>query len=98
MLFILGALPNNIGENACRVSMNTFARFCENVYIVPIGDHNILGHRFMTRNACWLLIIAALVLCTAVAWGQSQNGSLSGQVTDKTGAAIPAAALTLRSP
>src|ERR1035441_10290377 len=28
----LGALPHNIGENACRVSMNTFARFCENVY------------------------------------------------------------------
>ena len=50
----------------------------------------------MPRNANWLLL-AGLVLCTATAWGQSQNASLSGQVTDKTGAAIPAATVTLRS-
>ena len=50
----------------------------------------------MPRNACWLLL-AALVLCTAAAWGQSQNGSLSGQVTDKTGAAVPQATVTLNS-
>jgi hypothetical protein len=43
------------------------------------------------------MLLAALVLCSAVAWGQSQNGSLSGQVTDKTGAAIPQAAVTLNS-
>jgi hypothetical protein len=50
----------------------------------------------MPRNAYWLLL-AALVLCTATAWGQSQNSSLSGQVTDKTGAAVPQAAVTLNS-
>jgi len=49
----------------------------------------------MLRNAFWLLL-AALVLCTT-AWGQSQNSSLSGQVTDKTGAAIPNATVTLKS-
>ncbi len=50
----------------------------------------------MPRNAYWLLL-AALLLCTAPAWGQSQNGSLSGQVTDQTGAAVPGATVTLNS-
>src|ERR1700722_4710480 len=50
----------------------------------------------MLRSAYWLLI-AALVLGAATAWGQSQNGSLSGQVTDKTGAAVPQATITLPS-
>src|SRR5580698_2352028 len=50
----------------------------------------------MPRNA-YRMLVAALVLCTATAWGQSQNGSLSGQVTDKTGAAIPQATVTLNS-
>src|ERR1700683_396150 len=54
------------------------------------------GRLHMPRNAYWLLL-AVLVLCTATAWGQSQNGSLSGQVTDKTGAAIPQATVTLRA-
>ena len=50
----------------------------------------------MPRKAYWLLI-AALVLATATAWGQSQNASLSGEVTDKTGAAVPNATVTLTS-
>ena len=50
----------------------------------------------MPRRAYWLFI-AALVLCTVTAWGQSQNASLSGQVTDKTGAAVPSATVKLRS-
>jgi len=50
----------------------------------------------MPRNA-FCLLLAVLVLCTATAWGQSQNSSLSGQVTDKTGAAIPQATVTLKS-
>ena len=50
----------------------------------------------MPRNAYWL-VLAALLLCTAAAWGQSQNGSLSGQVTDQSGAAVPQATVTLNS-
>ena len=50
----------------------------------------------MPRNAYRVLPVV-LVLCTATAWGQSQNASLSGQVTDKTGAAIPQATVSLRS-
>ena len=50
----------------------------------------------MPRNAYWPLL-AALLLFAATAWGQSQNGSLSGQVTDTTGSAIPQATVTLRS-
>jgi hypothetical protein len=50
----------------------------------------------MPRNAYWLLL-AAVLLCTATAWGQSQNGSLSGQVTDQSGAAVPKATVILNS-
>lgn len=42
-------------------------------------------------------VLFALLLCAAFAWGQSQNASLTGQVTDKTGAAIPGATATLNS-
>ncbi len=48
----------------------------------------------MPRYAYWL---ATLLLCTTAAWCQSQNASLSGQVTDSTGAAIPQATVTLNS-
>jgi len=50
----------------------------------------------MPSNA-YRLLLAAMVLCTANAWGQSQNASLSGQVTDKSGAAITQATVTLNS-
>jgi len=49
----------------------------------------------MPRRAFWL--VAAPLLCLAAAWGQSQNASLTGQVTDKTGAAVPNATVTLTS-
>ncbi len=39
--------------------------------------------------------LAVLLLCSAVAFGQSQNASLSGQVVDKTGAILPQATVTL---
>src|SRR5690348_3478648 len=38
---------------------------------------------------------ASLLLISAVAFGQSQNASLDGQVTDKSGAVIPQAAVTI---
>ncbi len=50
----------------------------------------------MPRYAYWL-VLAALLLCATAAWGQSQNGSLTGQVTDKTGAAVPNATVTITS-
>ncbi|MFN7992198.1 MAG: carboxypeptidase regulatory-like domain-containing protein [Bryobacteraceae bacterium] len=50
----------------------------------------------MPRNARFQFL-AALLLCTAAAWGQSQNASLTGQVTDKTGSAVPQASVTLNS-
>ncbi|HTQ55749.1 MAG TPA: TonB-dependent receptor [Bryobacteraceae bacterium] len=50
----------------------------------------------MPRYAYWLAL-AVLLLGTTAAWGQSQNGSLTGQVTDKTGASIPNATVTLTS-
>ncbi len=39
--------------------------------------------------------LAALLLCSVVAFGQSQNASLDGQVMDKSGAAVPQAAVTI---
>ena len=48
------------------------------------------------RGAYWLLL-AALVSRAATVWGQSQNSSLSGQVTDQTGAAVPQATVVLDS-
>jgi hypothetical protein len=50
----------------------------------------------MPRYAYWL-VLAALLLCATAAWGQSQNGNLTGQVTDKSGAVIPNATVTLTS-
>jgi hypothetical protein len=50
----------------------------------------------MPRSACFRLL-AALVLCAAAVWGQSQNATLTGQVTDKTGAAVPNATVKLTS-
>ena len=48
-------------------------------------------------RSVWLVLLAVLLLlCAAPVWGQSQNGSLSGQVTDKTGAAIPQASVSLK--
>ncbi len=41
--------------------------------------------------------LAVLLLCSAIAYGQSQNASLAGQVLDKSGAAIPQAAVTATS-
>jgi hypothetical protein len=38
---------------------------------------------------------ASLLLLSAVVFGQSQNASLEGQVTDKTGAVVPGAPVTL---
>ncbi len=49
-------------------------------------------------RSVWLVLLAVLLLlCAAPVWGQSQNSSLSGQVTDKTGAAIPQASVSLSS-
>ena len=39
----------------------------------------------------------SLLLASAVAFGQSQNASLEGQVTDKSGAVIPHAKATITS-
>src|SRR5690242_3584417 len=39
--------------------------------------------------------LAALLLCSAIAYGQSQNASLDGQVIDKSGAAVPQAGVTI---
>ncbi|HLY16873.1 MAG TPA: TonB-dependent receptor [Bryobacteraceae bacterium] len=50
----------------------------------------------MPRYA-FVLLLAVVLLWTAPAWSQSQNASLSGQVTDKTGAAVPNATVALRS-
>ena len=40
-------------------------------------------------------VTTLLLLCSAFGFGQSQNASLEGQVTDKTGATIPQATVTL---
>jgi hypothetical protein len=39
--------------------------------------------------------LTALLLCSAITYGQSQNASLDGQVIDKSGAAVPQAAVTI---
>jgi len=51
----------------------------------------------MPRNACCVLLAALVLFAAATLWGQSQNASLTGQVTDKTGAAVPGATVTLNS-
>ena len=50
----------------------------------------------MPRSAC-IRFLAVLMLCAAAVWGQSQNATLTGQVTDKTGAAVPNATVKLTS-
>ena len=42
-----------------------------------------------------LQLVAVLCLLTASAWSQSQNASLSGQVSDESGAVVPNAAVTV---
>ena len=49
----------------------------------------------MPRRA-WFPVIIALALSAPV-WAQSQNGSLSGQIKDNSGAVIPQAVVTLSS-
>jgi hypothetical protein len=48
----------------------------------------------MPRGSSFYLL-AALLLCPAAAFAQSQNASLSGRVTDASGASIPQATVTL---
>ena len=42
--------------------------------------------------------IVVLLVCSAVVFGQSQNASLEGQVTDKSGASVPQATVTISAP
>ena len=48
------------------------------------------------QRPLWALL--AVILFTAAVFGQTGNGSLSGQVTDPSGAAIPAATVKLTGP
>jgi hypothetical protein len=50
----------------------------------------------MPRSSFWGPC-AALLLFTASAFGQSQNASLAGQVTDPSGAFVPNASVTVSS-
>src|ERR1039457_1474097 len=54
---------------------------------------NSIGRLFLTRAA--RLSVAALALGTVVAWCQSSNGSVRGEVHDQTKAVIPGASVVL---
>ena len=39
-------------------------------------------------------IISLMLVCSAIAWAQSDRGSITGTVTDSTGGIVPDAAVT----
>ncbi len=43
----------------------------------------------------WVQVVMVLLSLSVVAWPQSQNASLSGQVTDESGASVPHATVTV---
>lgn len=50
------------------------------------------------RQAAWLIAVSLLLAAFAVsAWGQASTGSISGVVTDPTGATIPGATVSIRN-
>lgn len=48
------------------------------------------------KRFCWMFLVASLLaLFTVGAWGQTTTGNVFGTVTDKTGAAVPGATVTV---
>ncbi len=50
---------------------------------------------FRGATGRWLAFVALLVLCTTFATAQETTGSIQGQVTDPSGAAIPNATVEI---
>ena len=53
--------------------------------------------RLFARFYMWALLLATLTAGAPLVWGQTATGRISGTVLDPTGAAIPAAQVTIRS-
>src|SRR5690348_3965049 len=48
------------------------------------------------KRFCWMFLVASLMALFAVgAWGQGTSGNVFGTVTDKSGAAVPGATVTV---
>ncbi len=53
----------------------------------------------MNKLRSWLLTFClTLLICCGSAWAQKSSGSVAGQVTDPSGAAVPNASITLTNP
>src|SRR6185503_20782044 len=67
------------------------------------GDSDMPCHRHSRSYPLWagrwivrnLKLLTIVVLLAAMAWAQSQNASISGQVTDESGGAVANAVVTL---
>ena len=44
-----------------------------------------------------MIVFGLLCLSTAIAWAQQDSGSMSGTVTDQSGAAVPSVTVTARN-
>ncbi len=55
------------------------------------------ARRLFARFYMWALLLATLTAGAPLVWGQTATGRISGTVLDPTGAAIPAAQVTIRS-